>query len=69
MGWSSGSELAGELVGLIKQNVPDKKARRTIYRKMIDIFEANDCDTLCECLEIDDVYDTVYFELYPSDED
>lgn len=64
MGWSSGSRVFGEVVELIVDNVPNVAAREAIYRGMIDIFENADCDTLCECYEIDPVLDDILNEIY-----
>lgn len=59
MGWSSGSGLFSEVALLILNYVDDEKTRSTIYECMIEIFEQRDCDTLQECVGIDDVLDEV----------
>lgn len=69
MGWASGAELAGDIIEVVKSQVPDKDARAAIYRHLIDKFERFDCDTLDECVGIDKVYDKVYKSRYPDDEE
>lgn len=59
MGWASGSELLGEVVGAIQSNVPDKKARKKIYERVLSAFESHDCDTTEECYGSDPVFDEV----------
>jgi hypothetical protein len=47
MGWSSGSMLANDLwLALRKYIAPDK--REMIARRVVDLFETYDCDTLSE---------------------
>lgn len=70
MGWSSGSMLASELIENAMSNIPDPEARSSFYRDMISSFENYDCDTLDECLGVDEAFDLVYKELYGfEDED
>lgn len=69
MGWASGSEIARELIDVIKRNVEDKNARRKIYDKMIDTFEKEDCDTLDECRGIDEIFDGLMDERKPSEDE
>lgn len=57
MGWASGSELMGEIVGALKRNVKDAKVRRKIYDSIIPAFESADCDTLNECEGTDTEFD------------
>jgi hypothetical protein len=64
MGWSSGSALFGDVISVIKPNVPDKKVRKKMYLELIASFEDADWDTLDECLGEDDVYDEIYNERY-----
>ena len=68
MGWASGSELATNLIKVIKSNVKDEKARLVIYFHLINQFENHDCDTMCECIGIDKAYDIVYNDMYPEDD-
>ena len=47
MGWASESELCGEIAALAREHVC-KSARPKFYAKLIELFEAHDCDTLHE---------------------
>lgn len=51
MGWASGSELAEDVWTLMRQYVPGKKRQR-IARKLIDIFEDRDADTMYEAEQL-----------------
>lgn len=66
MGWASGSRLASELIDVAKVTITNEDERASFYEKMIYVFEDADCDTLDECLGVDDVFDEVWDELYPS---
>lgn len=68
MGWASGAELAGDMIEIIKSQVPDKQARENIYYHLIEKFEMHDCDNLDECVGIDKVYDNVFKSIYPDSE-
>lgn len=57
MGWASGSELMGEVIGAVQTEVDDAKTRRKIYRRVIAAFESADCDTLYECEGSDPAFD------------
>lgn len=67
MGWSSGSELAESIINTINANVKDDKVKETLYRNLINQFEDHDCDTMCECLGVDPIYDKVFNEMYPEE--
>lgn len=60
MGWSSGSELAGNIWGLISNYIPEDK-KKEVAKDLIQLFEYRDCDTLHECrdLMLDAGYDGV----------
>ena len=47
MGWSSGSELAGNVWDLFRDFVPKKK-RKKVAQELMGLFEDHDCDTLQE---------------------
>lgn len=64
MGWSTGSMLASEIIENAMRNIADPTARSVFYRDMIESFESYDCDTLDECLGVDEAFDLVYKELY-----
>lgn len=59
MGWASGSELLGEVIGAVMANVPDKKARARIYERVLSAFESHDCGTTEECIGTDPVFDKI----------
>ena len=67
MGWSSGSEIADKIIFTAKHHIADTNARKALYKTMIKEFENHDCDTLCECLGEDPVFDKVYEELNPPE--
>lgn len=65
MGWASGSDL---LIGIIlstKKAVPARH-RKELYKLFINQFETHDCDTIDECVGIDDEFDKALMELYPE---
>jgi hypothetical protein len=68
MGWSKGSRMMSEIIETLMATVSDKVEREEAYSALIDIFEDYDCDTLNECLEIDEVFDEVYRERYPEED-
>jgi hypothetical protein len=51
MGWSSGAELAGDVWDLFKKYVPAKDQKR-VATKLVDLFENQDCDNICEVEEL-----------------
>lgn len=53
MGWGSGSEIARQVWDSAKGYL-NPKQKKAFARDLIDIFEGNDCDTMCECDEIQD---------------
>lgn len=69
MGWASGSRVFGEIIEILRDNVPEDKIRKDIYSKLIDVFCEMDCDTLDECVGDDDAYDEAYFEVFPEREE
>lgn len=68
MGWASGSRLAAELIEAAKATFASEDERESFYEKMIYAFEDADCDTLDEATGIDDAFDRVWDDLYPSDD-
>lgn len=48
MGWASGSRMAADIWALFRPHVP-VKARKHVAKKLVDIFEGEDCDTMDEC--------------------
>lgn len=69
MGWASGSRMMSEIIESVMENVSDEAEREDLYSDLIGIFEDFDCDTLHECLEIDEAFDEAYREKYPEDDD
>jgi hypothetical protein len=65
MGWASGSRLMDEVIAIVKSMVKDHEARKGMYGGLIAAFEADDCDTLHECLGVDEAYDEVFLEMNP----
>lgn len=51
MGWASGSIIAEQIWDLIKKEIPKNKQKK-IAKKIIDIFESEDCDTIDEAEEL-----------------
>ena len=69
MSWARGSMILTDIVSVISENVTSDDAKYQIYDQLIDIFESADCDTIDECLEIDDVFDEVYYDKYPEEDE
>lgn len=67
MGWSSGSSLFSGIIDVLKKTVDDD-SRHQIYEELIELFEDQDCDTLSECLGEDEIFDEVWYEMYPEDD-
>lgn len=71
MGWSSGSELACDLIHAYEKSatsVPDE-TKKQFYRELIKSFEAHDCDTLQECLGIGSEFDAVLLEAFKLEDE
>lgn len=68
MSWSRGSRIMSEIIEALIDTISDDE-RVEVYSALIDIFENYDCDTLNECLEIDEVFDEVYREKYPEEDE
>lgn len=56
MGWASGSQIVENLIYEFK-SILAKDTRQLVYESLIREFEEADCDTLCECLGVDPVFD------------
>ena len=69
MSWASGSGLFSEIIEVLMEKVDDDSQREELYTSLIELFENHDCDTLDECQGVDSVFDSVWKELYPTDED
>lgn len=47
MGWAGGSELAEDIWNLVGKYIPKKQQKR-VAKKIVDLFEHQDCDTMDE---------------------
>lgn len=47
MGWAGGSEVASDVWKLVRPHIPAAK-RRAVAKKLIKVFENQDCDTMEE---------------------
>lgn len=66
MGWASGSRILEGVAETVMPLIPKQK-RKEVAKKLIAIFENEDCDTIYE-VEQKDIRE-VYDEMYPPDED
>ncbi len=67
MGWSGGSEMMSKIILLNDIHSTETFENSTkYYKKLISIFEDQDCDTLYECLGQHPSFDQAYAELYPD---
>jgi hypothetical protein len=60
MGWSSGSFLMGQIIKSCNEVEIEDDKRYKLYKKIIEDFKNEDCDTLCECKGIDRMFDLAY---------
>lgn len=60
MGWASGSGVLTRVIDVIENNVKDDDTKYYIYVGLINVFQEYDCDTLDECLDISDAFDTAF---------
>lgn len=60
MGWASGSGLMEDIICNLKLEIEDYDTRIRIYKVLITSFEEYDCDTLMECINVDDAFDDAY---------
>ena len=49
MGWAGGSELADKVWHNVRTYIPKAEDRKRLAKKIIDLFEDEDCDTMDEC--------------------
>lgn len=68
MGWASGSALFSEVWKAVRKHLPKNK-RVDVCKKLIEEFESEDCDTICECFGDDPVIEQAYYQLHPEAED
>ena len=58
MAWPEGANLLCDLLDILKKEIPQARKRR-VYMKILDCFEAMDCDTAYEARGIDKVMDQI----------
>ena len=51
MGWASGSQLAEDVWAAVRNSIP-AGARQPIAKKIVDLFEDYDCDTMPEAMQL-----------------
>jgi hypothetical protein len=67
MGWASGTcIMEGVIAGALDGMPNDIESRKRFYRQVIPVFEGYDWDTQDECLEMDQAFDEVMWELHPD---
>ncbi len=64
MGWSGGTEIAINMIKVIKETVDDIEKRKKIYETLLETLEDADWDCVYEVEGIDSVFD----DLIPKDE-
>jgi hypothetical protein len=69
MSWANGSRIFSDIIEALNELDIDDETRTEIYGSLIEIFENYDCDTLDECLQEDNAFDSAYLELHPPEED
>jgi len=52
MGWASGSEILEQVWKIVRPLTYPGENRRKTAKRLIEIFENADCDTVSECVEI-----------------
>lgn len=57
MGWASGSRLADDIWDIVKDHLPEKKKKK-LAKKIIEVFENMDCDTIMET--------DMFFDAFPE---
>lgn len=68
MGWNA-SGLFAELIFIAQKHTPDDEDRKEIYEHMWDAFVELDWDNQDECLGTDPVFDELYKERKPAEEE
>lgn len=62
MGWSGGSSIAEPVIKKIREQVPEGRIRRRIYRVLLDALTDADWDNVDEVLGLDPEFDIVAAE-------
>jgi hypothetical protein len=68
MGWATGARVLSDIIEAVDRHVLDDSDKMSLYKDLIIIFEEYDCDNTDECLEIDSMFDEVYYELKGEEE-
>jgi hypothetical protein len=74
MGWASGSGLLFVVLEIVWKHIP-QASRLTVAKKLINVFEAEDCDTIGEVFnkrrwpEIEIAYNKLHPELDEDEDD
>lgn len=58
MAWPEGANLLCDLLDILKKEIPQARKRR-VYQRVVDCFEAMECDNLHEARGIDKVFDAI----------
>ena len=66
MGWSTGSSLMSDIIEQFEDLEIDDETKKKVYTTLIEAFDNYDCDTLFECVGVDDMYDDAYKEIFPD---
>jgi hypothetical protein len=66
MGWSGGTQIAGDMIRSIEDQVPLQHTRVAVYKDLIAALENADCDNLDECIGISDAFDEALEEYSPE---
>lgn len=69
MGWATGSGLMSDIIENLNETDLDEEARMKVYEVLISSFENYDCDTLHECTGTDNVFDEIFYSMYPPEND
>ncbi len=66
MGWSGGTQIAGDMIRSIERRVPLQHTRVKIYKDLIAALESADGFDRCECIGISDAFDEALTEDDPE---
>jgi hypothetical protein len=67
MGWASGSSLAEDVLKVVSPHIERRSDFKAVAKRILDLFEGHDCDTLDELrgqwAEVDELLDERYPEV------
>lgn len=69
MGFSGGTDIARPLIEAIRDHVPNRKVRRTLYGVLYNTLTDADWDCVDEAAGIDPTWDELIGELCPREDD